>query len=112
VPAKVPPGLLLAFAIASEVVATVALRATHGYSRPLPLLIVILGYGAAFFLLGLVLRSIPVSVAYAVWSAVGTAAIAVIGMAILGEPVTALKVASLALIIAGVVGLNLAGGVG
>ena len=52
------------------------------------------------------------SVAYAVWSAVGTAAIAVIGMAILGEPVTALKVASLALIIAGVVGLNLAGGVG
>ena len=107
-----PAGLLLALAIASEVVATVALRSTHGYSRPLPLLVVILGYGAAFFLLGLVLRSIPVSVAYAVWSAVGTAAIAVIGMAILGEPVTALKVASLALIIAGVVGLNLAGGVG
>jgi small multidrug resistance pump len=108
----VPAGVLLALAIASEVAATVALRATHGYSRPLPLLVVILGYGAAFFLLGLVLRSIPVSVAYAVWSAVGTAAIAVIGMAILGEPVTALKVASLALIIAGVVGLNLAGGVG
>jgi len=107
-----PAGLLLALAIASEVVATVALRSTHGYSRPLPLLVVVLGYGAAFFLLGLVLRSIPVSVAYAVWSAVGTAAIAVIGMAILGEPVTALKVASLALIIAGVVGLNLAGGVG
>ena len=107
-----PAGVLLALAIASEVVATVALRSTHGHSRPLPLLVVILGYGAAFFLLGLVLRSIPVSVAYAVWSAVGTAAIAVIGMAILGEPVTALKVASLALIIAGVVGLNLAGGVG
>jgi small multidrug resistance pump len=107
-----PAGLLLALAIACEVAATVALRSTHGYSRPLPLLVVILGYGAAFFLLGLVLRSIPVSVAYAVWSAVGTAAIAVIGMAILGEPVTALKVASLALIIAGVVGLNLAGGVG
>jgi small multidrug resistance pump len=105
-------GLLLALAIAAEVAATVALRSTHGYSRPLPLLVVILGYGAAFFLLGLVLRSIPVSVAYAVWSAVGTAAIAVIGMAILGEPVTALKVASIALIIAGVVGLNLAGGVG
>jgi small multidrug resistance pump len=107
-----PAGLLLALAIASEVAATVALRSTHGYSRPLPLLVVILGYGAAFFLLGLVLRTIPVSVAYAVWSAVGTAAIAVIGMAILGEPVTALKVASLGLIIAGVVGLNLAGGVG
>jgi small multidrug resistance pump len=107
-----PAGVLLALAIASEVAATVALRSTHGYSRPLPLLVVILGYGAAFFLLGLVLRSIPVSVAYAVWSAVGTAAIAVIGMAILGEPVTALKVASLALIIAGVVGLNVAGGVG
>jgi small multidrug resistance pump len=106
-----PAGLLLALAIACEVAATVALRSTHGYSRPLPLLVVILGYGAAFFLLGLVLRSIPVSVAYAVWSAVGTAAIAVIGMAILGEPVTALKVASLALIIAGVVGLNLAGSV-
>jgi small multidrug resistance pump len=106
-----PPGVLLALAIAAEVAATVALRSTYGYSRPLPLLIVVLGYGAAFFLLGLVLRSIPVSVAYAVWSAVGTAAIAVIGMAILGEPVTALKVGSIALIIAGVVGLNLAGGV-
>jgi small multidrug resistance pump len=107
-----PAGVLLALAITSEVAATVALRSTHGYSRPLPLLVVVLGYGAAFFLLGLVLRSIPVSVAYAVWSAVGTAAIAVIGMAILGEPVTVLKVASLALIIAGVVGLNVAGGVG
>ena len=106
-----PAGVLLALAITAEVAATVALRSTHGYSRPLPLVVVILGYGAAFFLLGLVLRSVSVSVAYAVWSAVGTAAIAVIGMALLGEPVTALKVASLGLIIAGVVGLNLAGGV-
>jgi small multidrug resistance pump len=106
----VPAAVLLALAIAVEVAATVALRSSDGFSRLVPSLLVVAGYVLAFYLLALVLRSIPVSVAYAVWSGVGTAAVAVIGMAVLGEAAGALKIASLALIIVGVVGLNLAGG--
>jgi small multidrug resistance pump len=104
------PAVLLALAIAVEVAATVALRSSDGFSRPLPTALVIAGYVLAFYLLAVVLRSISVSVAYAVWSGVGTAAVAVIGMTLLGEPVGALKIASIALIIVGVVGLNMAEG--
>jgi small multidrug resistance pump len=102
--------VLLGLAIAVEVAATVALRSSDGFTRPVPSLIVVIGYGFAFYLLALVLRSIPVSVTYAVWSGVGTAAVAVIGMTVLGEPATAMRIASLVLIVVGVVGLNLAGG--
>ena len=105
-----PPALLLALAIAVEVVATVALRSSDGFSRLVPSLLVVAGYVLAFYLLALVLRSIPVSVAYAVWSGIGTAAVAVIGMTVLSEPAGALKIASLVLIVVGVVGLNVAGG--
>jgi small multidrug resistance pump len=104
-----PAWLLLGFAILTEVVGTLALRASDGFSRPLPTAIVVVGYGAAFWLMSLVLRDISVSVTYAVWSGVGTALIATIGMTALGEPVSALKVLSLAAIVAGVVGLNAGG---
>ena len=75
----------------------------------MPSAFVVLGYGISFWLLALVLRELSVGTTYAVWSAAGTALIAVVGMFAFGEPATALKVASLALIIIGVVGLNLAG---
>jgi multidrug transporter EmrE-like cation transporter len=104
-----PAWLLLGFAILAEVAGTLALRASDGFSRPLPSAIVVVGYGAAFWLMALVLREISVSVTYAVWSGVGTALIATIGMTMLGEPVSALKVLSLAAIVAGVVGLNAGG---
>ncbi len=104
-----PAWLLLGFAILAEVAGTLALRASDGFSRPLPSAIVVVGYGAAFWLMALVLRDISVSVTYAVWSGVGTALIATIGMTMLGEPVSALKVLSLAAIVAGVVGLNAGG---
>ncbi len=104
-----PAGLLLALAIAVEVAATLALRASDGFTRVGPSVAVVAGYATAFFLLGLVLRSIPVSVAYAVWSAVGTAVVALIGMTLLDEPAGAIRVASLVLIVVGVVALNLAG---
>ncbi|MEA2246832.1 MAG: small multidrug resistance pump [Solirubrobacteraceae bacterium] len=104
-----PAWVLLSLAIAVEVAATIALRASEGFTRVVPSLIVVLGYGLAFYLLAIILRSIPVSVAYAVWSGVGTAAVAIIGMTLLGEPAGALKVASLALIVVGVIGLNLGG---
>ncbi len=102
--------LILGFAIASEVIATLALKASEGFSRPLPAAIVVVGYGLSFWLLALVLKHLSVGTTYAVWSAVGTAAIALIGMFAYGEAANALKLASLGLIVLGVVGLNAAGG--
>jgi multidrug transporter EmrE-like cation transporter len=104
-----PVTALLVFAIVTEVAATVALRFSDGFTRPGPIAIVIAGYGISFWLLALVLREMSVGATYAIWSAVGTALIAAVGMIALGESATALKLGSLALIILGVVGLNLAG---
>ena len=103
-----PAGLLLTIAIVSEVVATLALRMSHGFSRPIPSMIVVVGYAISFFLLAQVLKHLPVGLTYAVWSAVGTALIATFGIVAWGESATVLKLASLGLIIMGVVGLNLA----
>src|SRR3954468_24798615 len=105
-----PVAVILSFAIVSEVAATIALRFSDGFSRPGPVAIVVIGYGISFWLLALVLREMSIGATYAVWSAVGTALIAAIGVFAFGEPATALKLASLGLIILGVVGLNLAGG--
>ena len=102
--------LYLAFAITSEVIATVALKHTEGFSRPLPIALVVVGYAVSFWLLALVLKHLSVGTTYAVWSAVGTAAIALIGIVAYGEGANALKLASLGLIVLGVVGLNAAGG--
>ena len=102
--------LLLGFAISSEVIATLALKASDGFSRPLPAAIVVVGYAISFWLLALVLKHLSVGTTYAVWSAVGTAAIALIGVVAYGETANALKLASLGLIVLGVVGLNAAGG--
>jgi multidrug transporter EmrE-like cation transporter len=104
-----PVALLLSLAIVTEVAATIALRFTDGFTRVVPSTVVVLGYGISFWLLALVLRELSISTTYAVWSAAGTALIAAIGVFAFGEPATALKVASLSLIIAGVVGLNMAG---
>jgi small multidrug resistance pump len=104
-----PVALLLSLAIVTEVAGTVALRYSDGFTKLAPSAIVVLGYGLSFWLLALVLRDLSIGTTYAVWSAAGTALIAVFGVLALGEPATALKVASLALIIIGVVGLNLAG---
>lgn len=103
-----PAPLLLAFAIVFEVAGTVALRYSDGFTKLLPSALVVAGYGLSFWLLALVLRELSLGFTYAVWSAVGTALIAAVGVFAFGEPATALKVASLALIIMGVVGLNLA----
>jgi small multidrug resistance pump len=104
-----PVALLLAFAIATEVAATVALRFTEGFTRVVPSTVVVLGYGISFWLLALVLKQLSLGTTYAVWSAAGTALIAAVGVFAFGEPATALKVASLGLIILGVIGLNMSG---
>jgi small multidrug resistance pump len=103
------PALYLSIAILSEVAGTVALKYTDGFTRLAPSSAVVLGYGISFWLLALVLEEMPIGLTYAVWAAVGTALIAAIGIFAFGEPATTLKLLSLALIIAGVVGLNLAG---
>ena len=103
------PYLLLAFAIGSEICATVSLKYSEGFSRLIPSLVVVVGYGLSFVFLAQALKHIPVSTAYAIWSGAGTAVVAAIGFAFLGEGVNALKLAGIALIIAGVVALNLGG---
>ena len=104
-----PVWILLSLAITSEVAATVSLRYAHGFTELVPSAIVVAGYATSFFLLALVLKELSVGTTYAIWAGAGTAAIALIGMVALGEPATAVKLASIALIIAGVVGLNLSG---
>jgi small multidrug resistance pump len=104
-----PAGVLLGLAIAVEVCATLALRASDGLTRPGLVVAVVAGYATSFWLLSLVLRDISIGTSYAIWSGVGTAALAIIGMVALGEAATALKIGSIVLIIAGVVGLNIAG---
>ena len=102
--------LYLTLAIVTEVVGTVAFRFIHGFTRPLPSAVVVVGYALSFYFFSLSLRGLSLGVTYAVWAGAGTAAIAVIGMTALGEPISTLKLASLVLIIGGVIGLNAAGG--
>ncbi|MCQ4080367.1 multidrug efflux SMR transporter [Streptomyces sp. RB6PN25] len=105
----IPPYLVLALAISSEICSTVALKYTHGFTRLLPTAITVTGYVVSFILLGRALRTIPVSIAYAIWSGAGTAVVAAVGFTFLGEPVGRLQVIGILLIIAGVVALNLGG---
>ncbi|MDP3938015.1 MAG: SMR family transporter [Deltaproteobacteria bacterium] len=98
--------LYLGIAIVAEVVATSALKAAEGFSRLGPSVIVVAGYGLAFFFLSLTLRSIPVGVAYAVWSGVGIFLISVIAWMLYGQALDAPAILGLALIVAGVVVLN------
>jgi small multidrug resistance pump len=99
----------LSAAIATEVVGTLFLRNTDGFTKPAPSILVIIMYVLSLWLTALALKGLEISLAYAVWAGVGTAAIAIIGMAAMGETVNALKLTSIVLVIGGVVGLNLSG---
>jgi small multidrug resistance pump len=101
--------LLLIAAIAIEVASTASLPRSDGFRNPLWTAVVLLGYACSIWLLALVVRQIPVSVAYAVWSGLGTAGIAVIGLVFLDEPMNAIKAGALAMVVIGVVVLNLQG---
>ena len=101
--------LLLGFAIVVEVGATAVLPKAEGFTHPGWTAVVLAGYGLSIWLLTVVVKQVPVSVAYAVWAGAGTALVAVVGLLFLGEHLTWVKAASLAMIVAGVVGLNLAG---
>ena len=98
----------LAAAILGEITATVSLKLSDGFSRLWPSVLVVVGYALAFTALSRALKlGMPVGVAYAVWSAVGVAAIALIGWRFLGETLNPTMVIGLALIIGGVVTLEL-----
>jgi small multidrug resistance pump len=101
--------VLLMIAIVIEVVSTALLPKADGFTNPGWSGVVLLGYAVSIWLLTVVVRTVPVSVAYAIWSGVGTAVVAVVGYLFLGEQLSPVKVVSLAMIVGGVVGLNLAG---
>ena len=103
------PYLLLTGAILAEVVGTISLKYSDGFTRLWPSVLTAVAYLLSFALLAQTLRSMAVGTAYAIWSAVGTALIAVIGMVFLGESTTWTRMLGLALVIAGVVVLNLSG---
>jgi small multidrug resistance pump len=105
----VPPVIWLLLAIGSEVVATSALKASDGFTRLVPGVVVVVGYAASFYFLALSLRAIPLGVVYAVWSGIGTAAIALIGVFFFRETLGVAGIAGITLIVLGVVVLSLSG---
>lgn len=101
--------IYLALAILFEVGGTTCLKLSDGLTRPMASVGIFVLYSAAFAFLALALKRLEVSSVYAIWSGAGTALIAVIGVAVFDESFSAVKAASIALIIIGVVGLNLSG---
>ena len=99
--------LYLSIAVAAEVIATSALKASDGFTRPLPTVIVALGYGIAFYFLSLVLKTVPVGVAYAIWSGAGIVLIGLIGWLVLKQPLDLPAMLGMGLIIAGVAVIQL-----
>ena len=99
--------LYLCVAIVSEVIATSALAPSQGFTKPLPTVIVLFGYGIAFYFLSLTLRTIPVAVAYAVWSGAGVAMITLIAWALFGQRLDGVARFGIGLIVAGVLVIHL-----
>jgi small multidrug resistance pump len=96
----------LSIAIVAEVAATSALKAAEGFTRVIPSVAVVAGYVVAFYFLSLTLRSIPVGIAYAIWSGIGISLIALIGWLLYGQALDLPAIVGLAFIISGVVILN------
>lgn len=100
------PYVVLGAAIASELFGTTALKLSEGFSKPVPSLAVVLGYGAAFYLVSLTLEELPIGVVYGTWAALGIVGVAAIGTVVFDEPVDPVGVVGIALIVAGVYCLN------
>jgi len=101
--------IYLGFAIVFEVAGTTSMKLSDGLSRLLPSTMMVLFYIVSFALMALALKRLEVGMTYAIWAGVGTALIAIIGVIYFKEPMNLIKVVSILLIIAGVVGLNLSG---
>jgi len=100
------PWVFLSVAIVSEVIATSALKASEGFTRLWPTLVVVAGYLSAFYFLSLTLKTIPVGVAYAIWSGVGVVLITLIAWVYFKQALDTPAIIGLSLIIAGVIVLN------
>ena len=97
----------LAIAIVAEVIGTSALNASNGFTRALPTAVVVTGYVVAFYFLSLTLKTMPVAIAYAIWSGVGIALITTIGWVFFRQILDAAALLGIALIVAGVIVINL-----
>ncbi|BCR26483.1 DMT family transporter [Aquipseudomonas alcaligenes] len=102
--------LYLAIAIVAEVIATTALKAADGFSKPLPLTLVVIGYGIAFWMLSLVMKSIPVGVTYAIWSGLGIVLISIASLLLYDQKLDLAALLGIGLIIAGVLVIQLFSG--
>ncbi len=98
--------LYLAIAIIAEVAATTALKTSDGFTKLFPGVIVVVGYAAAFYFLSLVLKNMPVGVAYAIWSGAGIVLISIVGVALFGQKLDAPALIGMALIISGIMVMN------
>jgi small multidrug resistance pump len=98
--------LILLLAIVAETIATSALKASDGFSRLLPSVLVVVGYGVSFYCLGLTLKVIPIGIAYAVWSGVGILLITLVGMLLYRQIPDWPAVLGLSLILAGIIVIN------
>ncbi len=99
-------------AILAEVVGTTCMKLSEGFTRLVPSVLIFIFYAFSFKALTFALKKLDVSIAYAVWSGVGTAIVAFIGYFVFSEPLGVIKILSILLIILGVVGLNLGGAKG
>jgi len=99
--------LYLAVAIIAEVIATSALKASDEFSNLLPSIVVVIGYGASFYFLSIVLKTIPIGVAYAIWSGLGIVLLATVGAVVFDQKLDASTIIGMLLIISGIVVMNL-----
>ncbi|WP_217476142.1 DMT family transporter [Stutzerimonas stutzeri] len=99
--------LYLAIAITAEVIATTSMKALDGFSRPLPLLLVVAGYSLSFWMLSLVVKTIPVGIAYAIWAGLGIVLVSVAAALIYQQKLDLPAVLGMVLIVAGVVVIQL-----
>ena len=100
----------LVLAVMAETVGTSALQASKQFTRPLPSVLVVVGYACAFWFLSLVLRSIPVGVAYAIWSGLGILFIALIGWLVFRQPLDLPAMIGMAMILAGIIVIQMFSG--
>jgi quaternary ammonium compound-resistance protein SugE len=100
--------ILLFFAGLMETGWAIGLKYTDGFSRPIPTILTVASMAVSLLLLGLALKTLPVGTAYAVWTGIGTVGTALLGIWLLGEPATTIRLACIGLIVAGIAGLKLA----
>ncbi len=98
--------LALAGAIMLEIGGTVSMKLSHGFTRPMPSVLLFVLYGLSFALMTVAVKRIDMSVSYAIWSGVGTATIALIGVGWFKESLTTVQIASIVAIVGGVIGLR------